>query len=263
MIRYLGLILIPSLACAFAPLIPKYVRSVTGTFSRFETGHFFDKHGHVLKSHNEFARNQYELLIECGLSSRNNLSLWGAFDCIEDHLNGNSYELADFELSWKQALREWDNAILSTELMLIIPALKSYEPEIRYGRYGMEAALLYAQTCFPKGYKTTFDTRLAYRWYSGFPSDQIRGELSCWVDLSCRWQLLAQTGIDFGLFNGKEPLNRSFFFYNANWRVFRARIEAIYYINNSLALSAGYLQHLLGQNTAVGGEWYGRLSFCF
>lgn len=266
--RFLFLIILfPSFLLAdvpsYTPLIPKGCRAVTTSFARFETEHFYGKQGQIKKSYNHFTRDQINVFIEYGLSSKNSFAIWSAFDLIQDHLNGNAYRIEDAEVRFKQALRLKENSILAAEAIAIIPYENRYYPEVRYGRFGAEGALLYAQTYFPYGVKTTLDARVGYRWYSGFPSDQIRAAATIWSDLSCRWQLLAQMSVEYGLFNGQEPLNRSFFFYNANYRVWKGRLEAIYYLSEKLALSAGYMRHLYGQNIAVGGEWYGRLAFCF
>lgn len=248
---------------SYAPLIPKGCRTVSTSFARFETEHFYGKHGQIKKSYNHFIRDQINVAIEYGISSKNSIALWSAFDLIHDHLNGNAYRLEDAELRFKQALFLKENSILAAEAIAIIPYENRYYPEVRYGRIGAEGALLYAQTFFPNGVKTTLDVRMGYRWYSGFPSDQIRSAITVWSDLSCRWQLLAQMSVEYGIFNGKEPFNRSFFFYNANYRVCKGRLEAIYYITEKLALSAGYMRHFYGQNIAFGGEWSARLAFCF
>lgn len=257
------LLALSSTLLAYAPLIPKGCRLLTAGYSRFETEHFYDKQGTVKKSYNHFMRNQIDLKVEYGISSRNSLAIWSAFDLIDDHLNGHAYSIADAEVTFKQALKTTERSILAAELVAIIPYAYTYHPELRYGRLGAEGALLYAQTFFPYGIKTTVDARLGYRWYSGFPSDQVRAALAAWIDLSCRWQLLAQTSIEYGLFNGKEPLNRSFFFFNANYRVWKGSLEAIYYISAKTSLTLGYRQHFYGQNIAVGGEVYGTLAFSF
>lgn len=262
--KLLLLALLPALLSAsWAPLLPKGRIGVTGTFSSFDTQHFYNKEGDKLKSYNDFERDQGEILLEGGLTHRDNLWAYGVYDYVLDHLNGNSYEFGDSELGWKHGWMEWDDAIFSTEIIAIVPFHQSYQPEIRYGKWGCEAALLYAQTYFPFGYKATLDGRLGYRYYSGFPSDQLRSELSCWVDLSNRWQVLVQSAVEFGLFNGNEPPNHSFFFYNAKYRVWKGRLELNYYISDRWSITGGYMRHFLGQNIAAGGEWLVRMNYCF
>src|SRR5262245_13877772 len=122
MLKFLiGLLPLSLFACA--PLIPKGSRVVTSTLSYFETHHFFSTHGQVLKSYNDFQRTQIDILAEYGLSHRNNVSVWVAFDAIRDHLNGNAYEFADAEVRWKQALRRGECSILSAELIALVPLL--------------------------------------------------------------------------------------------------------------------------------------------
>lgn len=261
--KWLLALALPSLLTAYAPLIPQGRATLDATYSFFDTDHFYDRNGKSLYSYNSFQRHEMTVLAEAGLSSKDNLSIKAGFDVIHDRLNGELDEFSDAELGWKRSLVEWDNAILSSELLMIFPIEQNYQPEVRYGRWGAEGALLYAQSYFPCDKKLTLDGRLAYRWYSGFPSDQVRSELSCWLDLSCRWQLLAQTRVEYGLDNGHEPKNISFFFWNAKYRVWQGKLEAIYYLSNRLALSAGYMRHFMGERIAVGGEWYAKVLFCF
>lgn len=255
--------LIPTFLTAYAPLQPKGTADVTPTVSYFDTEHFFNKNGKKLYSYNDFQRTRLDILVEAGITDTDALSYWTSYDQVHDHLNGDEYEFPDAELGWKRLLAEWDDAVFSAELLAIIPYEKKYIPDIRYGKWGGEFALLYAQTYNVCDYKITLDGRLGYRWYSGFPSDQIRSDLSAWIDVSCHWQFLAQSSVEYGLFNGDEPPNYSFFFYNANYRVWKGRVEAIYYVNERFAITAGYMRHFMGENIATGGEVYGRVTYCF
>jgi hypothetical protein len=259
----LFLLVLPCALSAYAPLVPKARAVATLSFAQFDTSHFYDKEGDKLKSYNIFQRNLYSLMLEAGVSETDNISAWIAPTEIQDHLNGDEFDIADTEIAWKRGWLFWDDAIFSTELTAIIPVSQSYIPDIRYGRFGAQASVLYAQTFFPLGYKTTVDGSLGYRWYSGFPSDQVRASLAAWIDFSCRFQLLLETSGDIAIFNGKQPIDYSFFFYNANPRVWRGRAELNYYASDRLSFTLGYLYHFLGQNIAAGGEWIARMSYCF
>lgn len=261
--HFFYILLLPSFLTAWAPLIPKRSVVVTGSASYFDTDHFYDKEGDKLKSYNHFERTQASLLVDAGITNTDNLSFFLPYDDIKDYLDGDDTDIGDMEIGWKRSLIEWDNAIFSSEVILVAPLISEYLPDIRYGRWGVEGALMYAETFFPFGYKTTLDGRIGYRWYSGFPSDQIRSELSAWVDFSSHWQLLAQSAVEYGLFDGKEPPNHSFFFYNAKYRVWKGRVELNYYVTPKLCLTAGYMRHFMGQNIAAGGEYIGRVTYCF
>lgn len=255
--------LLPNLLSAYAPLIARGTADVTPGASYFDTKDFYNKNGKKLDSYNHFQRVRSDLLVEAGVTDKDNLSFWGAYDYVEDRLNGIEYEFTDAEIGWKRSLIEWDNAIFSAEILALVPYEQKYEPEIKYGRWGGEFAFLYAQTYNVCDYKVTLDGRLGYRWYSGFPSDQIRSDISAWVDVSCHWQFLAQSSVEYGLFNGKEPPNYSFFFYNAKYRVWKGRLEAIYYVTERFAITAGYMRHFMGENIAYGGEVYAKVTYCF
>lgn len=248
---------------AYAPLIPKGEIDFSGSVSSFDTKYFYNKEGKQVDSYNTFHRIQTEVLLEFGATDKDNLTLYAVYDFIKDRLNGDSNELGDPEIRWKRSLVEWDCAIVSAEIIAIVPFINKYEPEVRYGRYGGEAALLGAQTFFPFGYKTTLDGRIAYRFYSGFPSDQIRSDLSVWIDITRQWQFFAQSSVEFGLFNGKEPPNHSFFFYNAKYRVWKGIFGVSYSVTDRIAFNASYMRHFIGQNIAVGGEWIAGITYCY
>ncbi|MCB1113476.1 MAG: hypothetical protein KDK62_01835 [Chlamydiia bacterium] len=261
--KHLLLLLVPSLVFAYAPLTPKGRAITTFGFSQFDSTQFYDKEGDKLKSYNSFQRNLFSLEIEAGVTECDTLSFYLPVMEVLDHLNGNEYDLGDGAVSWRRGWLFWDDAIFSSEIALIFPFREQYLPDLRYGRYGLEGKLLYARSFFAKGYKTTFDGEIGCLWYAGFPSDQVRGRLSAWVDLSAYFQILAETHLDWGFFNGKEPLNPSFFFWNANYRVWSGRVALNLFFTERFMVSAGYMHHFWGQNIAVGGQWEVKGSYCF
>lgn len=232
-------------------------------YCRYEADEFWNASGKKKDAHNEFKRDEYSLYIEAGLTAKDTVSVKGAWARIDESINGRTFGFEDVELGWKHSLGTKWNHLLATELVGIIPVERDHKPGLRYGQYGCELNLLLTRglTLFQKC--ASYDIRLGYRAYEGYPSDQLRADLR-FSFCPCPKVVLSASGhLEYGLFTGNSRTDESLFLFNPNYRLLRAQVEAEYRIFRCAALFAGYRQHLWGRNVGTSGGAYGGMRFQF
>lgn len=230
-------------------------------YQHYKTDHFWNHKGSKKDSFSDFDMNSYRARLAYGLSCKDTISLKGAYIRIDEKLNGRTLGMDDLELSWKRHFGCWNGKLISAQLTTIIPMGDKKQP-VRYGSWGAEAAILMSKPWSYHSFCGWIDSSLAYRWYEGFPSDQIRASFIFGTQLN-RWTLVNSNFIDYGLWNGKKQIGHSMIRKSANYRLWKTQLELRYQICRWLCLSGGYFQHLWGRNVGTGGGYFGNFSFCF
>ena len=231
-------------------------------FSWYKTDHFWNKQGKKLSTFNQFNRKTYRLDMEYDLSCSNAFFLKGGYTLVEEELNGNSRGLEDPEASWQHLFYGDGYSAFSGKATVIIP-IGPHKSCVRYGRLGGELKLLYSKAFTLLRRCWWVDLGLGYRMFSGFPSDQVRSDVSvgCKV-LSYAW-LISSTHLDYGLFNGEGSANRNNVCFNPNFRLLTTQIQGILEIYQYISVTAGGFFHLWGENIGAGGGFYSGLWIIF
>lgn len=266
--RYLGymwlfniIILILSVSLEAITVQPHHTTAFIGqageidalfSYSHYETDHFWNKHGKQLPSHNHFRRQAYTLYAEYAIRCEDSITFDGGYDVIRECMNGPTLGLEDFELGWKHMIYSTDTAALTTQIIALVPGGVK-RSSLRYGRPGFQAGLLYSDQ-YSFGW---YDFGLGYRYYQGFPSDQIVGDAALGVDISSCLQFIAALQLEYGLFNGQSRKNFNNIVFNPNYRLLNGQIECDYRLMQHVTLVAGGFKHLWGNNVGSGGGFFG------
>lgn len=222
------------------------------SYSHYDTEHFWNKHGKQLPAYNYFRRQAYSAYAEYAIRCQDSIIFDGGYDVIRETMNGPTLGLEDFELGWKHMIYSTDTAALTTQLIALIPCGQK-RSSLRYGQPGFEADLLYSdQFCY--GW---YDLGLGYRYYHGFPSDQIVADAALGLDITTCWQVIGALQLEYGLFNGRSSKNFNNIVFNPNYRLLNGQIECDFRLMEHITLVLGGFKHLWGINVGAGGGIFG------
>lgn len=233
------------------------------TFEVYDTSHFWNEHGQTRKAYANFHRHEYLSYSEHGVTAKDTVGLQASFDRIEEDLNGNTYGLGDFEITWKHLAYSLCQHHIATQVTALIPVKTEFTPALSYGRYGAEFALFYYSDFNVYRCIGWYDLKAGYRYYQGFPSDQIRSHIRVGFALGSYLQLLAGTFLEYGLFNGHSQMCENIFSLHPNYRLWKAEFQAAFCLSNRYYLSLGYVQHLWGENVGSGGGPFASAAISF
>lgn len=235
---------------------------ITTEYLRYETDHYWNKHGDKHASHNNFQQNEGSLKIEFGLTEYDTLIALSGYASNDETLNGKTQGLEDFELGWRRLLIENGSYTLCAQLTAIIPGGEE-KATLRYGRFGCEPQLLFSRIFDFLGYCTWIDTGVGYRLYAGFPSDQARSHFTLGCCLFPGLLVLARTDLIYGVFNGRKEPSQAFILLNPNFRLLREQLYAVLRIYKGACLTAGCFWHAWGENIGTGGGFNAGVSLDF
>jgi hypothetical protein len=253
-IFWLLLILPGFLIARTCPLDP-WEADLEITYKSYQTSHFWNKTGSRKSAHNEFDKKEIEIYGEFGLTSCDTLTLKESWGRAEERMNGRTFGFSDMELGWRRFL--WTNGshVIASRALAIIPIQNNFEPAIRYGQYGGEVDILWGYCCY--------DFLLGYRFYEGFPSDQIRACAQMHWEL-CSWiTFKGEAKLEYGVFNGQNRPDASLFLYQPNYRLFKVKAEAEIKLCRCVSTNVGWFQHVWGENVGTGGGFYGGIDIHF
>lgn len=227
-----------------------------GTYWTYCSDEFWNSNGKRCEAYNEFEKCEFNFYAEYGITCRDTVTLKSAWARIDESVNGRTFGFEDIEIGWKRYLGTKCSHLISAELVGIIPVETNYKPGLRYGEYGGEFNLL-----LTKGFKLweqcgSYDLRLGYRTYCGFPSDQIRADAVFNIFSFSRLTLSASGHLEYGLFNGSSKDDESFFLLNPNYRLFRGQLQATLCVYQGAAIFVGYQRHMWGRNVGTNGGVY-------
>lgn len=206
---------------------------------------------------NKFEKDLYQGYAEYGLTWRDTISIKGGWARIEETLNGRNFGFTDIELGWKRYLCQKNGALISAELVAIIPPEEEHSPGLRYGCWGGEINLLMSNGFYLANTRGAYDLRLGYRTYDGDPSDQILADAVGRFMIFPRVCLLAGLNLQYGLLNGHPTRSQqSLFCFFPNYRLLNGKVEVMFNVFKGASIFAGYQRHIWGRNVGTGGEWY-------
>lgn len=227
-------------------------------YDYYQTSHFWNKHGKKRNSFNHLKRSEIESYTEYGLTNNDTLFLTANYYIVKEKVNGNSRGLGDLEFGIKHRLFEDDSQVLSAQLLAIIPTGEHKVP-LRYGRFGGEFDLRYFRCLQLCNCPFWIDSSVGYRYYNGFPSDQIRAEAKFGLSINDYIIIEANSYLYYGLFNGKKTHFQNQILFNPNFRLFKQEIQLIVRLTQCAWLTIGCYQHLWGENIGTGGGYFGGL----
>jgi hypothetical protein len=226
------------------------------SYSTYSTDHFWNRQGKRRPTYNHFHRQSWLLYAEYALNNCNSFSLNGGYSQVEESLNGHSRGFEDAELGWKHLLYEGKTSALTSQLIGIIPC-GDKKSSIRYGQWGFQANLLYSDIFSLFNRFGWYDLGLGYRFYNGFPSDQIRADASVGFDLTSRLFLIGSSHLEYGLFNGSSQHNFNHVVFHPNYRLLKVNLECVVKICSHCYGSIGAFKHVWGRNVGAGGGFFG------
>jgi hypothetical protein len=241
----------------------KYSFFTSGYYTYYTSEHVWNSKGERKPAHDDFTLNMGEIYLEFGLTACDTISAKFGWASIEETLNGRTHGFNDIVVGWKRQIGEFYSHLFAIELDAVIPIETEYEPGLCYGEYGAGIDFLASKGFFLCDKYCWYDLRLGYLWYSGFPSDQILADAS--FHFHPIEGLFLQIGgyLEYGLFNGKERMDRSLFLYNPEFRLVFGRFEATYVIGKGISIVAGYDQFIWGRNVGTGGKFYAGTQYQF
>lgn len=231
-----------------AYLAPPGATRLLLTFSHYGTHSFWNKDGRKLPTYNHFRQNSYLVYAEHSLSDRHAVTLQEGYTTVKEPLNGNSQGFDDLELGWKYLLNETIDSALSIFVIGIIP-VGDHKSSLRYAQTGIQPSLLYSFDVNAWRY----DLEFGYRYYHGFPSDQLRANIAVTNEINHSISIVASSKLAYGLFNGKSKHNQNNVVFHPNYRLLTAQLEIVFQILSQSSLSLGAYTHLWGQNIGAGG----------
>lgn len=229
----------------------------------YSTHSFWDRNGKKHRDYNEFHRYEGEVYIEYGLTNCDTLSIKSAYDAINEKMDGNQYGFTDIELGWKRSAGSWGNNVFAFQTTVIVPSEHGYQPAVRYGQFGVEGKLHQSCRFSLCGMPSMVFSGIGYRWYQGYPSDQVRQDFTFVVQPHDRFSLSASSYLDYGLFNGRSRLDQSLIWMNPNYRLWKVEAGVCGRVFDRTWVSLTYFRHLWGENVGTNGGFIGRVIVAF
>ncbi len=220
---------------------------------------YWDRNGDKKSLSDTFRKWEIATYLEYGLNGKDTLTLRVPYQYIESGSSSTS-GFSDIEVGVIRKFREKGSSVISGRFLTIIPTGYSINKELRlgYGRFGLEGDLLAG-----KGGKSYFlEGGVGYRYYFGYPSDQIRsyGRVGLKGE---RWLLMDTLEVHWGLNNGERKTVGKNITLEPYYRLIQNDINFVYKITDGLALSVGFIKALWGRNTGDGKSFYVQLWFSF
>ncbi len=230
----------------------------------YETNEYFDSGGSRKSRGGTFEKFEFNPYVECGLTTKDTLVLNIFYDWLRDNVSGTTKKtngFADIEAGWRRLLLKRDPHVFSAQLLGIFPADYDIEddPRLGYGRYGMEASVLYGRYFKLSGRYGFFDSQLGFRSYFGYPSEQIRTNLTLGYDLFKRIQVLCSSELHYGLDNGAEKTVGRNITVEPQYRLLKITGALRFRITADYSVVGAAYCHAWGENTGADGGFYGSL----
>ncbi|ADC90118.1 hypothetical protein Thal_1489 [Thermocrinis albus DSM 14484] len=222
----------------------------------YKADKFFDKNGNRKPIGCSFKKEEIELYAEYGISSKDTLIFkvpYQWLSCGDAKTSGFS----DIEAGIIRKLVKNNSYVLSAYGVAILPTGYSIHdnPRLGYGRIGLEGGILYGRG-FGKGF---IDTGIGYRYYFGYPSDQIRGYLMGGYSITKNFQLLGIIDAQIGLGNGKRKNLGYNITLEPDYKLIQIYIGPRILLNNNISINFGLHKVIFGRNTGDGAGAYGSL----
>ncbi len=261
MTRWLLILLLPLQLFSGAFVQEKGKSFLSLQFWTYNTRSYWDREGKKRNAHNHFVKREINTYYEYGLAKRWTLTAKVLYDWIWQSVDPKkTVGFVDPEFGLRHLLwSKKDRRFLSVEGTLIVPAGTDKKAVLRYGKFGFQGTVLYAGNFKIKEKWGFYVGEIGYRWYQGFPSDQIRANLGAGFDFTKKFQVIVAYFLEYGVFNGKKQVFSEVIQNDPNYRLLKGTLTLVYRLSEKTSLTAGYYRHVWGQNTGTGQGFYGGL----
>lgn len=245
-----GLLSCPALAGAWGRQTNEFLLS--SKLYRYQATKYWDHNSREKDIGATYDKKELNLYFEYGLGGDRTLVMQSAWDHITSG-SGRAEGVSDLEISLIQKLREDGPQVLSAKALIIIPGSYPTDrvPLIGYGISGAELGLMLGRS-FESWY---LDSALSYRYYDGYPSDQLRGNLALGYDLIRTVRAKGELSAIYGLENG-QPILINEIVIPPDYRLLQADLSLEFKLDPKLSMVLGYNQALSGRDTGVGSTFY-------
>ena len=253
---------LPDSASAAAFTRKAGTKFISSVISRYQTARMWDPDGHRKPSGNRFRKLEFDNYLEAGITDDDLLFAKVLYDRIDESLHGRTWGFYDPEFGWRHRFYQEGSKSAATQVTAIIPAGSAGKPALRYGRAGGELMLSFGQSLDNKSFPTLlkrpffYDIGIGYRFFEGFPGNQLRGELTLGKTLSPRIELYLSSHLEYGLWDGSPLAAGSSVLQEANYRLLKLSLLMRARISKDASLIVGYTKHIWGRNTGTGGGPY-------
>ncbi len=241
---------------AAAWLVPEGKLHSYFTILHYTSDKFYDEQ-HKLQPQSKYSKYELSGYFEYGYSSSITLgSKLAVNTTTSDDFTEWNIGLSDTELFIRKLIWQNDNSVLSIQPLLKTPTISRDDRLPRSGtkEWDAEIRLLAGTNCILLEYKCFANAELAYRKRFGKAADQIGFDFTMGLDITKNLTILPQI---FTIWRTSTP-NRSFRtqIFDNDYNLIKAQISAVYKINNSLALQAGFFRDAYGQNIGQGNGFF-------
>ena len=200
-----------------------------------------------------FRKLSLEQYLEYGLTDKDTITAKFIYDVLDDGTQENS-GLEDIELGYHHALYQQGNWALSTGLKALVPSGYSPAdlPQLGYSRFGLEPFMAAGVGWTTHGKSGYAEGVMRYRWYAGYPSDQLRASIIIGQDLSQSLQLLLESELQWGLKNGSPNQIDATTTLDSSYRLCKITLYGRVRMTEKVSLLLSGFQSVWGENTGVG-----------
>lgn len=220
-------------------------------YTHYETDHFWNRHGDKKKAYNRLRQNEIELYSEVGITNCDTLGIDANYVNNEEKLNWTSRGFGDVELCWKRYLASAGGYLFSSRIVGIIP-VGDKKTTVRYGEWGFELDLHCQKDFMLCNRFGWYELLGGYRYYHGFPSDQIKFHAVVGYHVFDRFRIIGGLYLNYGIENGKQ-FHGPILTLPPRYRLLKAEIHGVVHLANCVSVFVGGFQHLWGENIGTGG----------
>ena len=200
-----------------------------------------------------FRKLSLEQYVEYGLTDKDTITAKLIASTLDDGASANS-GLEDLELGYRRFFMEQHGWMVSSGLTAIVPTgySRTEMPQLGYGRFGLEPMLAVGYGWTVSGQNGYLETVGRYRWYSGYPSDQLRLSLTVGQDLNRSLQLMVQPELQWGVDNGSPNRIDATTSIASYYRFCKITLHGRVKLSEEISFLLSGYQVVWGENTGVG-----------
>ena len=243
--------------------VPKGKGQIIFNYYFYDTTHVFDENGNRLPigKHGRFTKHELNPYIEYGFTNR--LSLIGNFSFPslthrDDDVRLHSMGMGDGEVGLKYRLTRTESGLVCATQATVkffgypkdrVPSPGNSQTDYE-GRLMLGKSFHLSRTRY--GY---WGLETAYRYRSGFPADQLRGDFTLGINAHRRLLLLAQAfaikGLRYSDFRG-TAFNPNL---HPSFDLYKAMPSAVFRATDHVRVQAGWSKDVYGRRVGAGSAW--------
>jgi hypothetical protein len=223
----------------------------------FETARVFSSGGQIqpFGYGGRFQQIQINPYIEYGLTSRNTLvvNFWAQHLNYTDHYhNFNSIGVGDVEAALRRRLNSFASPwVVSGQVLILFPAYSATTtPAPGNHQEDFEGRVLVGR---PIPWRHAYwDAEAAYRFRTGAPADQFRGEAAAGFNAFARTKLIGQFYAIKSMQNGAPLTPNGNPNAQSDFDLYKSEISLVYQVHPRTRIQAGWVDAFSGRNTGHG-----------